>query len=59
MLDGICAQIGCKMVSVWAKTSSKLHKMSGDHIESDSIKASFSPGDIMENCVEITVTMLQ
>ncbi len=33
MLYHICDQIGCKMVSFWAKTLLKLHKISDHHIE--------------------------
>ncbi len=37
MLNRICGQIVRKMISFWAKTSFKLHKMSGKQIESSSI----------------------
>ncbi len=58
MLDRILAPIARKMVNFWAKTSFKLHKMSGEHIESDTIQASFSQCDVLENCVEINADVL-
>ncbi len=41
MIDHICTQITHKMVSFLAKLSFKLHKMSGEQIESSSIPSLF------------------
>ncbi len=48
MINRICTQIACKMVSFFSKNTIKTPQnvmLFGDHCEND--KASFSPDDIM------------